>query len=74
MVANIERLPPPPPPPPFKISGSAPGQSLFFNKVAGLQHLFLQNTSGGCFCHVSLIQNMRIIDELQKIKIKSTSY
>ena len=56
MVADIER-------PLFKISGSAPDQSLFFKKGAD-----------GCFCHVTLLQKMRIIDELQKIKIGLTSY
>ena len=25
-------------------------QSLFFNTVAGLEYLFLQNNYGGCFC------------------------
>ena len=33
-----------------KFTGKHLCQSLFFNKVAGLRQLFLQNTSGGCFC------------------------
>ena len=37
-----------------KFTGKHLCQSLFFNKVEGLkalglEHLFLQNTSGGCF-------------------------
>ena len=35
-----------------KFTGKHLCQSLFFNKVAGLEHLFLQNTSGGCFFYI----------------------
>ena len=50
-----------------KSTGKHQCQSLFFNKVAGQEHLFLKNTSGGCFCFSHLIYKIFHISHLYQL-------